>query len=187
MRNLKYNKKKKAYTKKMKDILTKRILKRIRRRAKVKRFNKHIKNNAETDLIKYYIQSVERNKAREASYNAFNQNQYEHKMNSERTQNMDVMLNNLTDEMGKYKVPPEVQKNFELYRNAIKNGHASAADASKYLGPVEQAVIQSVPYENVNDFVTKLRDNVTYKHSPDYINVRVVDNDGRPPARGWFG
>lgn len=91
MRNLKYNKKKKAYTKKMKYILTKRILKRIRRRAKVKKFNKHIKNNAETDLIKYYIQSVERNKAREASYNAFNQNQYEHKMNSERTQNMDVM------------------------------------------------------------------------------------------------
>lgn len=145
-KNKKNNKKKS-----LKHTLTKHILKRIKRRAKVNGFNKQLRNQVSKSIEPILNEDhIYRNKQREAAFNEF-------KFNELNTENDLRMLPQLLNDPS---IPRERQLALQSYYDALKSGQATVRDRDRYIGPIQKALINSVPYNgfaNVNQHLQFLR------------------------------
>lgn len=147
--------KSKKLPKNLKRALTKHLLKRIKRRAKVQRFNKVLKKKVANSLLslKGNEESMLRNKQREAAYAAFNMDQVA-------TQNdlklLPSMINDPT-------ISKEKKLALQSYYDALSSGQITAKDRDAFFGPVQSALLRSVPYDgfkSVNDNLTYIKNSM---------------------------
>lgn len=133
--------------KSLKHILTKRILKRIRRRAKVNRFNKELKKKVSRSLnLPNNESSVLRNRAREAAYAGFNLDQVS-------TANDLKMIPLLLADKS---ISDEKKLALRSYYDALASGQITAKDRDRFFGPIQSALLNSVTYDG-------------FKGAPDYL------------------
>lgn len=134
--------------KSLKHILTKRILKRIRRRAKVNRFNKELKKKVNKSLNLNYAEANEmRNKAREVAFAGFNMDQVS------TANDLKILPILLADKS----ISADKKLALQSYYDALKTGQITAKDRDRFFGPIQSALLRSVPYEGLSGATDHLK------------------------------